>query len=219
MNDILIAKNLVKEYKDEQVVRNVSISIRYGEFSVIVGPSGSGKTTLLNLLSGLDKPTAGKITLDVIEITGLNEDGLALLRRKKVGFIFQTFYLIPTLTALKNIELPLYPNGVSKNEMEKRGYELIELMGMKDKANHFPGMLSGGEKQRVAIARALINEPKIVFADEPTGNLDSNTGGEVIKLLKRLNRERNMSFLIVTHNEGILSEADRTFRMRDGRLQ
>ena len=219
MNDILIAKNLVKEYKDEQVVRNVSISIRYGEFSVIVGPSGSGKTTLLNLLSGLDKPTAGKITLDGIEITGLNEDGLALLRRKKVGFIFQTFYLIPTLTALKNIELPLYPNGVSKNEMEKRAYELIELMGMKDKANHFPGMLSGGEKQRVAIARALINEPMIVFADEPTGNLDSKTGGEVIKLLKRLNRERNMSFLIVTHNEGILSEADRTFRMRDGRLQ
>lgn len=219
MSDILMAKNLVKEYQDAQVVRSVSISIRYGEFSVIVGPSGSGKTTLLNLLSGLDKPTAGKIILDGIEITGLDEDELALLRREKVGFIFQTFYLIPTLTALKNIELPLYPKGVSRNEMEKRAYELIELMGMKDKANHFPGMLSGGEKQRVAIARALINEPKIVFADEPTGNLDSKTGGEVIKLLKRLNRERNMSFLIVTHNDGILTEADRTFRMRDGRLE
>ena len=219
MNDILIARNLIKEYSDAQVVKNVSISIRQGEFSVILGPSGSGKTTLLNLLSGLDRPTSGKITLDGTEISGLNEDGLALLRREKVGFIFQTFNLIPTLTALKNIELPLFPNGIDKKDMEKRAYELLELMGMKDKANHFPGMLSGGEKQRVAIARALINKPKIVFADEPTGNLDSKTGGEVIKLLKRLNRERNMCFLIVTHNEGFISEADRVFRMRDGRLE
>ncbi len=219
MNDILIAKNIIKEYSDEQVVKNVSISIHQGEFSVILGPSGSGKTTLLNLLSGLDRPTSGKIALDGTEITGLNEDGLALLRREKVGFIFQTFNLIPTLTALKNIELPLFPNGIDKVDMEKRAFELLELMGMKDKANHFPGMLSGGEKQRVAIARALINKPKIVFADEPTGNLDSKTGGEVIKLMKRLNRERNMCFLIVTHNEGFISETDRVFRMRDGRLE
>jgi putative ABC transport system ATP-binding protein len=219
MNDLIIAKNLVREYSDIQIVKHVSISILQGEFSVILGPSGSGKTTLLNLLSGLDRPTSGKITLDGTEITGLDEDGLALLRRAKVGFIFQTFNLIPTLTALINIELPLYPAGVGKVEMEKRAYALLELMGMKDKANHFPGMLSGGEKQRVAIARALINNPRIVFADEPTGNLDTNTGGEVIKLMKRLNKERNMSFLIVTHNEGFSSEADRVFRMRDGRLE
>ncbi len=219
MNDILVAENIIKEYSDEKVVKNVSISIQQGEFSVILGPSGSGKTTLLNLLSGLDRPTSGKIALDGIEITGLNEDGLALLRREKVGFIFQTFNLISTLTALKNIELPLFPDGIDKVDMEKRAYELLELMGMKDKANHFPGMLSGGEKQRVAIARALINKPKIVFADEPTGNLDAKTGGDVIKLMKRLNRERNMSFLIVTHNEGIVSEADRVFRMKDGRLE
>ncbi len=219
MNDILTAKNLIKEYSDVQVVKNVSISIMQGEFSVILGPSGSGKTTLLNLLSGLDRPTSGKITLDGTEISGLNEDSLALLRREKVGFIFQTFNLIPTLTALKNIELPLFPNGTDKKDMEQRAYKLLELMGLKDKANHFPGMLSGGEKQRVAIARALINKPKIVFADEPTGNLDSRTGGEVIKLMKRLNRERNMSFLIVTHNEGFISEADHVFRMWDGRLE
>ncbi len=219
MNDLLIARNLVKEYSDTQVVKNVNISIRQGEFAIILGPSGSGKTTLLNLLGGLDRPTAGKITLDGTEITGLDEDRLALIRREKVGFIFQTFNLIPTLTALKNIELPLYPDGVDKVDMEKRAYELLDLMGMNDKAHCFPGMLSGGEKQRVAIARALINRPKIVFADEPTGNLDSKTGGEVVKLMKRFNRERNMSFLIVTHNEGISSEADRIFRMRDGRLE
>ena len=219
MNEILTVKNLIKEYSDVQVVKNVSISIKQGEFSVIVGPSGSGKTTLLNLLSSLDRPTSGKIILDGTEITGLNEDGLALIRREKVGFIFQTFNLIPTLTALKNIELPLFPDRIDKKEMEMRAFDLLELMGMKDKANHYPGMLSGGEKQRVAIARALINKPKIVFADEPTGNLDSKTGGEVIKLMKRLNGEKNMSFLIVTHNEGILSEADRVFRMKDGSLE
>ncbi len=219
MSEILIARNLIKEYSDIQVVKNISFCLQRGEFSVILGHSGSGKTTLLNLLSGLDQPTSGSVVLDGIEITGLDEDRLALLRREKVGFVFQTFNLIPTLTALENIMLPLFPTGMSREKMEESALELLALMGMKDKKNHFPGMLSGGEKQRIAIARALINKPCIVFADEPTGNLDCKTGMEVIGFMKRLNRERGTCFLIVTHNEEISSLADRIFRMEDGRFK
>lgn len=216
MNDILIAKKLTKEYSKNAVVKNVSLSLQEGDFSVILGPSGSGKTTLLNILSGLDRPTKGNVTLDGAEITNLNEDSLALLRRDKVGFIFQTFNLIATLNSLENIQLPLFPLGIGKKKMEETAYELLGLMGIEDKAEHLPGMLSGGEKQRVAIARALVNNPKIVFADEPTGNLDSKTGNEVIQLMKRLNKERGTTFLIITHNEEFSTLADRIFTMRDG---
>lgn len=219
MSEILIVRNLIKEYSNSQVVKNVSFSLHNGEFSVILGHSGSGKTTLLNLLSGLDQPTSGSVILDGIEITGMDEDRLALMRREKVGFVFQTFNLIPTLTALENIMLPLFPTGMRREKMEESAHEMLVLMGMKDRKDHFPGMLSGGEKQRIAIARALINKPRIVFADEPTGNLDSETGRDVIGFMKRLNEERGTCFLIVTHNVEISSMADRIFRMKDGRLE
>ncbi len=219
MSEILIARNLIKEYSGIHVVKNVSLSLNRGEFSVILGHSGSGKTTLLNLLSGLDRPTTGSVMIDGTEITGLDEDRLALLRREKVGFVFQTFNLISTLTALENIMLPLFPTGMNREKMEESAFELLTLMGMKDRKGHLPGMLSGGEKQRIAIARALINKPSIVFADEPTGNLDSETGRDVIVFMKRLNRERGTCFLIVTHNVEISSIADRVFRMKDGRLE
>jgi putative ABC transport system ATP-binding protein len=183
------------------------------------GPSGSGKSTLFSLLSGLERPDKGEVYLEEQPLSKLSEDELALLRREKVGFVFQSFNLIPTLTALENVEFPLYPIKSARRTSETRAKNLLHLVGLKDRMQHLPAKLSGGEKQRVAIARALINNPKIVFADEPTGNLDSATGNEIFQLIKRLNSSSKITFIVVTHDEGISLRADRAIYVKDGQLE
>lgn len=219
MNDnILSCVNLSKKFDNLPVLDNISLNCAPGELLAIGGQSGSGKSTLLSLLSGLEYADKGEVYLDGQALSKLSEDELALLRREKVGFVFQSFNLIPTLTALENVEFPLFPVKSARKNMEERAKALLESVGLKDRLHHLPSKLSGGEKQRVAIARALINNPKIVFADEPTGNLDSTNGEEIFKLIKKLNQERNLTFLLVTHDENLIAKTDRTIRIKDGRV-
>ncbi len=213
---ILTCTDLSKRFGDLTVVKNVSLSIRSGEFVCLVGKSGSGKTTLLSLLSGLERPSTGAITLDGKDIAHATEDDLALFRRNNVGFVFQSFNLIPTLSAWENVALPLFPMKMTGDERKERATALLESMEMGHRMDHPPSALSGGEKQRVAIARALVNHPKILFADEPTGNLDSATGEAIMEILKRLHRQEGMSLLMVTHAEDLARTADRLIRMHDG---
>ena len=194
---ILSGKGLSKKYGDLEVVKDVSLTINTGEFVCLVGKSGSGKTTLLSLLSGLERPTSGQVTLKGKDIASATEDELALFRRENVGFIFQSFNLIPTLSAWENVALPLFPVKMSGEQREKRALELLEKMEMGHRTEHLPSALSGGEKQRVAIARALINHPKVLFADEPTGNLDSATGDAIMEILKRLHTQERVAILMV----------------------
>jgi ABC-type lipoprotein export system ATPase subunit len=215
---ILEGMDLRKEYDTLCVVKGVSMTVEKGEFISIVGKSGSGKTTLLSLLSGLEQPTHGRVILNKREITSASEDELALFRRENVGFIFQSFNLIPTLTAWENVALPLFPVKMPEERRRERAVELLRRMEMGDRLDHLPSALSGGEKQRVAIARALVNNPKIVFADEPTGNLDSKTGEAIMDILKNLHAENGMSLLMVTHDPELSKAADRTIRMQDGEV-
>ena len=215
---MLIAKELTKEYRsgDHQltVLRDVSFSIPQGAFVAIVGPSGSGKTTLLGLLAGLDTPTRGTVVLDGADLAGMDEDARARLRGAKVGFVFQTFQLIPTLTAAENVQVPLELRG--ENGADVRARELLGRVGLGDRLHHFPNQLSGGEQQRVAIARAFSNAPRILFADEPTGNLDTDTGGRIVELLESLNRESNTTVVLVTHDLSLAGRAQRIIRLSDG---
>ena len=215
---ILSGADLSKQYGELEVVRGVSISVAAGEFICLVGKSGCGKTTLLSLLSGLEHPTKGKVFLDGKEITGASEDDLALFRRENVGFIFQSFNLIPTLSAWENVALPLFPVKMAGEERKRRATELLEQMELGHRMEHRPSALSGGEKQRVAIARALINKPKIIFADEPTGNLDSATGDAIMDILNRLHTEEGVAILMVTHEAELAKTADRLIRMHDGEV-
>jgi len=215
---ILTATGLGKKYGDLEVVKEVSLSIASGEFVCLVGKSGSGKTTLLSLLSGLEKPTCGHVELDGRDITGATEDELALFRRENVGFIFQSFNLIPTLSAWENVALPLFPVKMSADERKRRSTELLERMELGARLNHLPSALSGGEKQRVAIARALVTHPKILFADEPTGNLDSATGDAIMAILDKLHRQQGVAMLMVTHDDELAKSADRLIRMQDGEV-
>ncbi len=215
---ILTGKGLTKKYGDLAVVKDVSLSINKGEFVCLVGKSGCGKTTLLSLLSGLERPTVGQVMLDGKEITSATEDDLALFRRGNVGFIFQSFNLIPTLSAWENVALPLFPVKMMNGEREKRALELLEKMEMGHRTEHLPSALSGGEKQRVAIARALINHPKVLFADEPTGNLDSATGDAIMEILNRLHTQEGVAILMVTHEVELAKTADRLIRMHDGEV-
>jgi len=215
---ILAAENLTKQFEGLSVINNISFNCSPGELLAIQGPSGSGKSTLLSLLSGLERPDEGEVYLEEQPLSKLSEDELALLRREKVGFVFQSFNLIPTLTALENVEFPLYPIKTARRDSETRARNLLEMVGLKNRMYHLPSKLSGGEKQRVAIARALINNPKIVFADEPTGNLDSASGNEIFQLIKRLNKDRKITFIVITHDESISSNADRVIHLKDGRL-
>ncbi|MCL1876177.1 MAG: ABC transporter ATP-binding protein [Synergistaceae bacterium] len=217
-NVILSCEGLTKRYENLLVIDNISLNCAQGELLAIGGQSGSGKSTLLSLLGGLEYSDEGEIYLEGQPLSKMNEDELALLRREKVGFVFQSFNLIPTLTALENVEFPLFPIKSAKKDMEERAKKLLEVVGLKDRLHHLPAKLSGGEKQRVAIARALINNPKIVFADEPTGNLDSAAGEEIFQLIKRLNHEMSVTFLLVTHDENLFDKADRIIRIKDGRL-
>jgi ABC-type lipoprotein export system ATPase subunit len=216
--DILVGDSLSKKYGDLEVVKGVSVTVAAGEFVGLTGKSGSGKTTLLSLLSGLEYPTAGHVLLDGKDITGATEDELALFRREHVGFIFQSFNLIPTLCAWENVALPLFPVKMPGDERRKRATELLAKMELGDRMDHLPSALSGGEKQRVAIARALVNHPRILFADEPTGNLDSVTGDVIINILKSLHKEEGVAILMVTHDEELAKTADRLIRMHDGEV-
>ncbi|MEA3245175.1 MAG: ABC transporter ATP-binding protein [Gemmatimonadota bacterium] len=217
---MLVASNLQKEYPSGAgtlaVLQHVSFSIPQGSLVAIVGPSGSGKTTLLGLLAGLDVPTSGTVSLDGVDITRLTEDERARLRGEKVGFIFQTFQLIPTLTALENVQVPLELRG--DDGARERARALLERVGLADRMDHFPSQLSGGEQQRVAIARAFSNAPRILFADEPTGNLDGVTGGRIVELLESLNKSSGSTVVLVTHDMTLAERAHRLIRLRDGEV-
>jgi putative ABC transport system ATP-binding protein len=198
------------------VLREVSLAVAPGEFLVIEGASGSGKTTLLSLLSGLDKPSQGRILVQGRDITGVGENDLAPLRNRTFGFVFQAFHLVPSLNALENIAFPAELAGAPQALAEAQA--LLQRVGLEGRAENFPHQLSGGEKQRVALCRALINRPPILFADEPTGNLDSENGRVVLDLLRDFHRERRVTLVLVTHNAAIAASADRTIRLRDGRV-
>lgn len=215
---ILTGADLSKKYGDLEVVKGVSLSIDTGEFVCLVGKSGCGKTTLLSLLSGLERPTSGHVKLDGKDITSATEDELALFRRENVGFIFQSFNLIPTLNAWENVALPLFPIKMTGDERKQRATDLLERMEMGHRMDHLPSALSGGEKQRVAIARALVNRPKILFADEPIGNLDSATGDAIMEILNRLHTQDRVAILMVTHELELAKTADRLIRMHDGEV-
>ena len=215
---ILAGTNLSKKYGDLEVVKGVSLSINPGEFVCLVGKSGCGKTTLLSLLSGLERPSMGHVKLDGKDITSATEDELALFRRNNVGFIFQSFNLIPTLSAWENVALPLFPLKITGDERKRRATDLLEKMELGHRMDHLPSALSGGEKQRVAIARALITHPKVLFADEPTGNLDSATGDAIMEILNRLHTQEGVAILMVTHELELAKSADRLIRMHDGEV-
>jgi len=215
---ILSGTDLSKKYGDLEVVKGASLTVNAGEFVCLVGKSGCGKTTLLSLLSGLEKPTQGKVNLGGREITTSSEDELALFRRDNVGFIFQSFNLIPTLSAWENVALPLFPLKMTSEERRKRATDLLGKMELGHRIEHLPSALSGGEKQRVAIARALVNNPKIIFADEPTGNLDSSTGEAIMNILNKLHQEEGVAILMVTHEDELAKTANRLIRMKDGEI-
>jgi putative ABC transport system ATP-binding protein len=219
MATIVEAVNLRKTYLLGKVpveaLRGVNLKVEEGDFLAVLGPSGSGKSTLLNLIGALDKPTEGKVFIENVDISTLNDNQLADLRRR-IGFVFQFFNLIPRLTARENVELAMAIVGSGKSERRKRAEELLETVGLKERMNHKPTELSGGEQQRVAIARALANNPKFLLMDEPTGNIDSKTAGEILTLVKRLNEKKGITTIIVTHDQRIASQAKRTVHMLDG---
>jgi putative ABC transport system ATP-binding protein len=217
---ILEARALNKIYTvDHQkisVLNDVSLSVAPGEFLVVTGSSGSGKTTLLTLLSGLDTPTSGRVFIDEQDITGASEDDLAPLRNRIIGFVFQAFHLIPSMSALENIMFPAELQGLPNAEAKAR--RLLERVGLSDRADNLPSRLSGGEKQRISLCRAVINEPKLIFADEPTGNLDSKNGRIVFSQLVEMKDEHGATLIVVTHNTEIAAAADRVLKLKDGRL-
>ena len=215
---IISATDLNKAFGALQVVKRVNLEVKKGDFISIVGKSGSGKTTLLSLLSGLERPSSGRVMLNGQDITDSSEDELALFRRETVGFIFQSFHLIPTLSAWENVALPLFPENIPVDQRRQRALELLRKMEMEQRAEHRPATLSGGEKQRVAIARALVNNPEIVFADEPTGNLDSATGEAIMASLRFLHMENGLSLVMVTHDLDLAESADRVVHMQDGEV-
>ncbi len=198
------------------ILHSLSLEIPDGQFISIVGASGSGKSTLLGLIAGLDAPSRGQILIDNEDITKMNEDGLATLRGEKIGFVFQSFHLIPSLTALENVLVPMEIAG-AKNARKRAG-ELLESVELTNRAHHYPSQLSGGEQQRIAIARAFANDPKILLADEPTGNLDSRSGRKIFELLTDLNQEHGATLVLVTHDEELAARADRLIRLRDGQV-
>lgn len=219
---VIQVKDLYKFYSigDNRVkaLNGVDFTINKGEFCSIVGTSGSGKSTLLNMLAGLEKPSKGQIIIGGHHIEKLNENQLVKFRREHVGFIFQSFNLLPTMNALENVALPLTFRGVSKKIRLKKAAKMLSLVGLKKQCFHKPTQMSGGQQQRVGVARALVVQPDIIFADEPTGNLDSNTSAEVMELMKKIVREQNLTLIMVTHDNHLASFADRIFHIRDGKI-
>ena len=215
--------NVTRVYKIGQVetraLNGVSIDIQSGEFTSLVGPSGSGKTTLLQLIGCLDQPTSGKVFIAGKETTGLNRNQRADLRKGTIGFVFQFFALIPTLSAYENVEMPLLLNGKSAAQRKQRAMELLEAVGMADRANNRPDQLSGGQQQRVAVARALATDPKLILADEPTANLDTENGEQVMEIMKKLNQETGTTFVFATHDPRVIKYATRVVTLKDGVIE
>jgi len=201
---------------DVSALNGVNLRVEAGEFMSIMGPSGSGKTTLLNLIGALDRPTEGKVFIKGTDIAGLDDDELADLRNREIGFVFQFFNLMARMSALKNVEMPMAFAGVPQEERKKRGTELLERVGLGDRLDHRPTELSGGEQQRVALARALVNDPSVVLCDEPTGNVDTETGIEIMETLRKLNKEQRQTFVIVTHDPLVARSVDRIAHVQDG---
>ncbi len=215
-------KNVKKSYQMDDVamdvLKGISFTIGKNEKIAIMGPSGSGKSTLLHIIGCLDKPTAGNIIIDGNDISKMNDDELARIRREKIGFIFQFFYLLPSLTAKKNVMLPMSFAGVPRHEQDNRATKLLKMVGLESRMNHLPSQLSGGERQRVAIARALANNPDIILADEPTGALDSKTGSDILNILNRLHREQGITLIMITHDINIARNAKKIICIRDGEV-
>lgn len=222
MDWIVVADNISKIYKTGETnviaLRNVNLRIERGEYIAILGPSGSGKSTLLNIIGGLDKPTSGKIYVDGVDLGRLKEGRLARFRAEKIGFVFQFFNLIPTFTALENVMVPAEIIGLKTRDARERAERILARVGLEGRFNHFPSQLSGGEQQRVAIARALINNPPLLLCDEPTGNLDTKTGAEIVELLSEINSEYKTTLVIVTHDQRIAKAADRIVNLVDGQI-
>jgi putative ABC transport system ATP-binding protein len=219
---MIAVRNLVKTIRNADreihIIRNVSFDVPSKQFVAVMGPSGSGKSTLLGLIAGLDAPTSGSIIIDGHEITKLREDELAQIRGKKLGFVFQSYHLIPTLTAFENVMLPMEFSGSANGDANKRAAYLLESVGLVDRQLHYPAQLSGGEQQRVALARAFMMQPSVLLADEPTGNLDSENGRHVLELLIRLNTEQGTTLILVTHDQLLASHAERRIVLRDGQI-
>jgi len=219
---ILELKNIIKKYRmgDSVVtaVDNVSLNLEPGEFAAILGTSGCGKTTLMNISAGLERPTKGDVVFRNIVLSKLKEKKMVIFRRRYMGFIFQSYNLLPALTALENVSLPLLFDGIGKKERIKRAMQMLDMMGLADRSRHKPNELSGGQQQRVSIARALITQPQIVFADEPTGNLDSKTAGEILNQLRNIAKKENRTLVMVTHDQNVAGFADTKIQMSDGRL-
>jgi putative ABC transport system ATP-binding protein len=223
MDTVVRTVNLSRRYQmgDAFVdaLRGVDLTVARGEFVALVGPSGSGKSTVLNLVGGLDQPTSGQVWINGTELSASDERTLTQHRRRHVGFVFQSFNLLPRLTAEENVALPLMFSDVSEKERRARARALLERVGLEHRLEHRPTQLSGGEQQRVAIARALVGEPALLLADEPTGNLDTTTGAEIMALLKKLNQEGGLTLLVVTHDAEVAAFADRVVELRDGRVE
>lgn len=215
---ILKVENLWKEYEDGRIkaLRNLNLEMKEGEFVAMMGPSGCGKTTFLNIVGVLDRPTSGRVIIDGEDVNDIND--LDSFRLKKIGFIFQAFYLLPTLTAIENVQIPMIESGISRTERVRKAEKLLEMVGLAERMNQLPAQLSGGERQRVAIARSLANNPRLLLADEPTGNLDSKSSEQIVNLLREINLRRRMTVVLVTHDPLVAEHADRILYMMDGQI-
>ena len=223
MDSVIEMENIVKSFfigtpNELHALKSINITIKKGEFVSVVGQSGSGKSTLMNIIGALDRPTSGEYRLDDADMSHLNDNDLSDIRNQKIGFVFQTFNLIPRSNALRNVEIPMLYNGLSSSKRVNRSKELLDMVGMSDRMNHLPNELSGGQKQRVAIARSMANNPSIILADEPTGALDSHTGRMVMDIFHKLHKEEGKTIVLITHNVELASETERTITLKDGEI-